>query len=165
MANLSPAALTAPSDRAFNPPPTWNAPTGLDPRLGHPLDPAWPDPPVGWELWTARQRPARTLHSRLESVGVARLLLAVVGLVVLALFVIHAVSGSSGTSDGVGSCWTNDGGGSYATVSCSSDRGTRRATAEVSTPDLCPATADDGGYLVDSTDASKVLCLAVITHY
>lgn len=135
--------IPPPSDPTlrFNPPPTWDAPFGFDPRKGHLLDPAWPAPPPGWELWVRPPR-GEGQDNLLTRVGIPRL---VGGLLIaaLAIFLVFHSMGSTTTPTGVGSCWAAGGGSSdkYEPVRCSSDRAAYRVESEVSDPSQCPVTS------------------------
>lgn len=135
--------IPPPSDPTlrFNPPPGWDAPYGFDPRKGHLLDPAWPPPPPGWELWV---RPPRSEHrdNVLTRVGAPRLVggLLIAGLAVLLIF--HSVD-SSTTPTGVGSCWAagTGAGDQFEAVRCDSDRAEYTVDSEVADPSQCPVTS------------------------
>lgn len=152
----------------FNPPPTWTAPSGFDPRRGHLSDPTWPAPPEGWPFWVMDPAaavvgqpggPTTTLpRGRLEG-GEKRRLFITLG--VIALVVVALVwAGASGNNDeeaapGVGSCWT--GGQQAYLVPCSSARAEYIVGSVVTNADQCPVTSP--GYL---EEGDAVLCLRPI---
>lgn len=148
----------------FNPPPTWQAPAGFDPRRGHLSDPAWPAATEGWEFWVTdpgapvglNGAPTTTLpRGRLEAGERRRLVLTLGGLAVLVVVLVWAgvVGGKDDeVATGVGSCWT---GGAWAEpVSCDAADAAYVVESKVSTPQLCPVSSP--GYLEDGDD---VLCL------
>lgn len=121
----------------FNPPPSWPAPTGFDPRRGHLPDPTWPAPPSGWALWTEPPK-VRGVRGLIASTGVVRLAIGlIVGVIAFGL-VVNRIDTQT-TPTGVGSCWAieDEADGSFTAVRCSSDDALVRIEEERSAPEQC----------------------------
>lgn len=149
----------------FNPPPTWSAPRGFDPRRGHLSDPTWPAPPEGWPLWVADSSavlvgpdgPTTTLPRGTLEAGERKRMLLVGGGFALAVGLLIWFGLSGGLDDsaqqpGVGTCWTS--GEWVDVVPCSSDRAAYVVHSVVSTVGECPPGASS--YVENGDD---VLCL------
>ena len=134
----------------FQPPPTWPAPEGFDPRHGYVIDPTWPSAPPGWTYWT---KPHLELKDRLPRVSVGLVVRISIGLVALWLLVSHLWS-PGGPGQDVGSCWASAVNGTYKPVDCSDSTATYRVDSEVPAPENCPDVSDS--YLDSNHNGSPI---------
>ena len=124
-------SFTLPTGKSprFNPPPNWPAPPpGWTPPPGWAPDPSWPPPPERWQLWvddpgtagTPPPRPQRPTqdgkghHQAKKKTKKKRMIIAGAGVAVVlsAIVISHAMTGSSSLADGPASAsckigWTD----------------------------------------------------------
>ena len=159
----------------FNVPPNWPSPPGFDPRKGDVADPTWPQVPPGWQFWIpASGAPVTPVSSgpaySATYAPTARpgyqlpWLKIVIGGALALFFGVRLLGGlfggsSSGSGNGVGSCWALDSGTTYKSVSCSSSTAQFQVVSVVADPAQCPASSESYLDTQKVGSASRYECL------